>query len=154
MTGRRMAAFFLVFLAIFAIARQGIQSAWATESVKDEILKVDEERNQALQKGDVATLSRIYSDDLVYSNATGSLLTKEQHLTDLKGRSLNFKSFEHDDVRVTVHGDTGMVTGISKSVVELHGEVSSHPRRFLNVFQKRDGRWLCVAHFETELKIP
>jgi len=149
MSRRRLGALFIVILASFAIVKISTRTVAAEAGAKEEILKVDEERNQALQKGDVATLDRIYSDDLVYANATGALLTKAQHLADLKGRALNFKSFKHDDVQVTVHGDTGILTGISTSAVEFHGTVSSSPRRFLNVFVKKDGRWLVAAHFET-----
>jgi ketosteroid isomerase-like protein len=152
MTRRRMVAVALSVLCFFAIAWRTARSAAPPENATDEILKVDEERNQALQKGDVTTLDRIYSDDLVYANASGALLSKVQHLADLKGRTLNFRSFKHEDVQATVHGDTGVVTGISKSVVEYQGTVSSNNRRFLNVFSKKDGRWLCVAHFETDLK--
>jgi ketosteroid isomerase-like protein len=152
MTQRRMVAVALSVLGLFAIAWRTVRSAAPPENTTDEILKVDEERNQALQKGDVATLDRIYSDDLVYTNASGALLTKTQHLADLKARTLNFRSFKHEDVQATVHGDTGIVTGISKSVVEYQGTVSSNHRRFLNVFSKKDGHWLCVAHFETDLK--
>jgi ketosteroid isomerase-like protein len=146
-----MVAAALSVLAFFAIAWRTARSAAAPENATDEILKVDEERNQALQKGDIATLDRIYSDDLVYANASGALLTKAQHLADLKGRGLNFRSFKHDDVQVTVHGDTGVLTGISTSVVDYQGSVSSSPRRFLNIFFKKDGRWQCVAHFETNI---
>ena len=162
MTGRRVFAFLLLVLGVLAMVWRSTGAVpplrdWsppkagsaAAENATEEILKVDEERNQALQKGDVETLARIYSDDLVYSNATGALLTKAQHLADLKARTLNFRSFKHDDVRVVVHGDTGVLTGISTSAVEFQGAVSSSPRRFLNVFVKKDGRWLCVAHFET-----
>jgi ketosteroid isomerase-like protein len=151
MTRRRMFSVALSVLAFFAIAWRTAKSAAPPEDAKEEILKVDEERNQALQKGDIATLDRIYSDDLVYANASGALLTKAQHLADLKGRGLNFRSFKHDDVQVTVHGDTGVLTGISTSVVDYQGSVSSSPRRFLNIFFKKDGRWQCVAHFETNI---
>ena len=151
MTRRRMVAVTLSILAFFAIAWRTARSAAPPESATDEILKVDEERNQALQKGDVATLDRIYSDDVVYANASGALLTKAQHLAELKGRTLNFRSFVHENVQVAVHGDTGVLTGISKSVVEYQGSVSSSNRRFLNVFNKRDGHWLVVAHFETNI---
>jgi ketosteroid isomerase-like protein len=116
------------------------------------VLKAEEARNQALPHGDVAALDQIYADDLIYTNATGALLTKTQHLADLKGRTLNFRSFKHDDVQVTVHGNTGIVTGISTSAVEFKGTVSSSPRRFVNVYVKQDGRWLCVAHMETPVK--
>ena len=149
MNRRQLGAFIAAILALLAIVKSTVRNVAAEANAKEEILKIDEERNQALQKGDIATLDRIYSDDLVYANATGALLTKAQHLADLKGRALNFKSFKHDDVQVTVHGDTGILTGISTSAVEFHGTVSSSPRRFLNVFVKKDGRWLCAAHFET-----
>src|ERR1700674_2130664 len=97
MTRRRMVAVVLSVLAFFAIAWRTARSAAPPENMTDEILKVDDERNQALQKGDIATLDRIYSDDLVYTNATGSLLTKAHHLAELKRRSLNFISFKHED---------------------------------------------------------
>jgi ketosteroid isomerase-like protein len=151
MTRRRMVAVVLSVLGFFAIAWRTARSAAAPENMTDEILKVDDERNQALQKGDIATLDRIYSDDVIYANASGALLTKAQHLAELKGRTLNFRSFKHEDVQVTVHGDTGALTGISKSVVEYQGAVSSSNRRFLNIFVKKDGRWQCVAHFETNI---
>jgi ketosteroid isomerase-like protein len=99
----------------------------------------------------VAALDRLYSDDVVYTNATGAFLTKSQHLADLKARTLNFKSFKHSDVEVHVHGTTGIVSGLSTSAVDYKGTVSSSPRRFLNVYVQENGRWLCVAHFETEL---
>jgi ketosteroid isomerase-like protein len=151
MTRRRMAAAALALLALFAMAWREARTASAAENAKEEILKADEERNEALQKGDVATLDRIYSDDVVYSNASGALLTKAQHLAELKARTLTFRSFKHEDVQTTVHGETGFVTGISKSVVEYQGKESTNNRRFLNVFSKKDGRWLCVAHFETNI---
>ncbi len=151
MTRRRMFAFMLGISAFFGIAWSTARSATPPENAKEEVLKADEVRNEALQKGDVAALERIYSDDLVYTNASGALLTKAQHLADIKARKLVFRSFKHEDVETTVHGDTGVVTGISKSVVEYQGSVSSSNRRFMNVFVKKDGSWLCVAHMETNI---
>jgi ketosteroid isomerase-like protein len=151
MTRRRTAALALSALAFFGIAWRAAKSAPAAEDATEEVLKADEVRNDALQKADVAALEKIYADDVVYANASGALLTKQQHLADLKGRTLHFISFKHEDVKAVVHGDTGLVTGISKSEVEYKGSVSKSNRRFLNVFSKRDGRWLCVGHFETNI---
>ena len=151
MTRRKLIAVAFSALAFLGIAWRASRSVAAAENATEEVLKADEERNEALQKSDVATLERLYSDDLVYANATGALLTKQQHLADLKGKTLHFISFKHEDVKATVHGDTGLVTGISKSEVEYKGSVSKSNRRFLNVFSKKDGHWLCVGHFETNI---
>jgi ketosteroid isomerase-like protein len=150
-TRRRMVAVTLSVFTFFAIAWRTAKSAMPPDNAKDEMMKVEEERNQALQKGDAAALDRIYSDDLVYSNVTGALLTKAQHLADVKAKTLHFISFKHEDVQATTHGDSGVVTGISTSVVEYKGDVSHSHRRFLNVFAKKNGRWLCVAHFEINI---
>jgi len=141
----------LCVAAVLSIAKHTVIAAARDANLKDEVLKAEEARNQALPHGDVAALEHIYADDLIYTNATGALLTKTQHLADLKGRALNFRSFQHDDVQVTVHGNTGVVTGISTSAVDYKGTVSSSPRRFVNVYAKEDGRWLCVAHMETSV---
>lgn len=146
----RRAALALVLLALVAIAWRA-RSVAAAPDTTEEVLKADEVRNDALQKGDVAALDKIYADDLVYANATGALLTKQQHLADVKGKTLHFISFKHEDVKAVVHGDTGLVTGISKSEVEYKGSISKSNRRFLNVFSKRGGNWLCVGHFETNI---
>jgi ketosteroid isomerase-like protein len=151
MTRRRMIAVTLSVLAFWGIAWRASRSAAAAENATEEVLKADEVRNEALQKGDVAALEHIYADDLVYANATGGTLTKQQHLADVKGKTLHFISFKHEDVKAVVHGDTGLVTGISKSEVEYKGSVSKSNRRFLNVFSKIDGHWLCVGHFETNI---
>jgi ketosteroid isomerase-like protein len=153
-TRRRIIAVSLSAIAFFVIVWRSAGNAAATENARDEVMKVEEERNQALQKNDVEALNRIYADDVVYSNATGALLTKAQHLADLKARTLNFKSFRHDDVQVQVHGETGIVTGISTSAVDFQGTVSSSPRRFLNIYVKQGGRWLCEAHFDTPVTKP
>jgi ketosteroid isomerase-like protein len=146
---RKIILLALSVVAVLGIARYTVIAAAADSALQDEVMKAEDARNQALPKGDVAALEQIYADDLVYTNATGALLTKKQHLAELNGRSLHFTSFKHDDVQVTVHGNTGIVTGISTSGVEYKGTVSNSPRRFLNVYSKQDGRWLCVAHMET-----
>jgi ketosteroid isomerase-like protein len=121
----------------------------AVEDLKNDVLKIEEERNQALQKGDAEALDRIYTEDLVYTNARGYVLTKAQHLADIRDRKLKLTSFKHSDVEVRSHGSTGIVTGISTSLVEYNGVVSSSPRRYVNVYVKENGLWRCAVHFET-----
>jgi len=67
----------------------------------------------------------------------------------IKARNLSFQSsFKHNDVQVVVHGNTGIVTGLSKTNVVYKGNATSGSRKFVNVFVKENGRWLCVVHFE------
>lgn len=147
----------ILLLGLLTLAKPALVSAQqsvvkdpqATEALKDEVLKIEEERNQALQKGDADALDRIYADDLVYTNARGYVLTKAQHLADIRTRNLKLTSFKHTDVEVRIHGNTGIVTGTSMSLVEYQGAESSSPRRYVNVYVKENGLWRCAVHFET-----
>ncbi len=93
----------LSILAVLGIARYTVIAAAGDSTLQDEVMKAEDARNQALPKGDVAALEQIYADDLVYTNATGALLTKKQHLAELKGRALHFTSNQH--IRRGVQGN-------------------------------------------------
>jgi len=143
----------ILLLPLLAISVVGVARAQeAASSEADQVLKADEARNEVLQKGDADGVARYLTDDVAYANEKGEILSKTQVLDNLRSRKQKFLSFKHDDVHVTVHGDTGIVTGRSTSVVEYQGQVSRHPRRFMNVWVKQgDGQWLLAAHAETAI---
>jgi len=143
----------MLLLPLLAIAVVGVARAQeAASSEADQVLKADEARNEVLQKGDADGVARYLTDDVAYANEKGEILSKTQVLDNLRSRKQKFLSFKHDDVHVTVHGDTGIVTGRSTSVVEYQGQVSRHPRRFMNVWVKQGhGQWLLAAHAETAI---
>lgn len=116
---------------------------------KAEVMQAEESRNQALQKGDADALAKLYTDDLIYTNALGITLTKEQHLADIRSRKLKLTAFKHSNVEVRMHGNAGFVTGVSTSMVDFHGNTSDSPRKFLNVYVKENGAWKCAVHYET-----
>lgn len=124
-------------------------TAVSDAKAKEEVLYAEESRNQALQKGDADALAKLYTDDLIYTNALGVTLSKEQHLADIRSRKLKLTAFKHSNVEVRVHGNTGFVTGVSTSTVDFHGNVSDSPRKFLNVYVKENGAWKCAVHYET-----
>lgn|ERR1700676_457908 len=139
----------VIILLVPARAQESGEKNAQVGDVKNEVLKIEEERNHALQEGDADALDRIYTEDLVYTNARGYVLTKAQHLADIRTRNLKLTSFKHSDVEVRVHGNTGIVTGTSTSLVEYKGAASSSPRRYVNVYVKESGLWRCAVHFET-----
>ena len=148
---RRLVLVALVGVGFLGLARWTMKNAEAATDLKDEVMKAEDTRNEALPKGDVVALEKIYADDLVYTNARGETLNKTQHLAELKARKLSFVSFKHSDVSVHVYGTMGIVTGVSTSAVSLNGVVSSSPRKFMNIYVKQDGKWLCAGHSETPM---
>ena len=130
-------------------AGKGANPAKALADAKSEVLQAEESRNRALEKGDADALAKLYTDDLIYTNALGLTLTKSQHLADIRSRKLQLTTLKHRGVQVRMHGDAGFVTGVSTSLVNFHGNVSENPRKFLNVYVKENGVWRCAVHVET-----
>ena len=136
-------------VAALGLAETAVKGAETDAKLKSEILKISDEREQALGKGDVAALDRIDADDIVYTNWRGVTLTKAEHLADIKSRNISFNSdFKHSEVQVTIHGNTGIVTGFSATNVSYKGNATAGGRKFVNVFSKENGEWRCVVHFE------
>ena len=140
----------LTTLLVAGFAKYRIANAAAEENLKQEILQISDEREEALGKGDVATLDRIDADDLVYTNWRGVTLTKAEHQAEIQARGISFQTnFKHADVQVTIHGNTGIVTGVSTTAVQYKGTAMNGSRKFVNVYAKENGQWRCVVHFET-----
>jgi ketosteroid isomerase-like protein len=121
------------------------------EQIKKDVLKVEEERAQALEKGDLAVLNRILADDYEYVNVLGELNTKAQRLTYTQSGVSKHESLKEEDFRLRVYGDTVVMTGRASGVVNYRGKVNNKARRFTNVYIKQGGQWRLVAHHATTI---
>lgn len=126
--------------------------ATQTESeAGQEVLRVEEEQDQAFAKGDTAVLDRIWADDVVYTSASGQVFNKSQYLARFRSGTRKFDSFAHDDIRVRIYGNMAVLTGRSTSVFHDAGKLSATTRRFTHIYVKLDGRWRLVAHQVTDV---
>jgi Domain of unknown function (DUF4440) len=158
---------FVLVLFLLALAVPKVVDAGQTDGantiadIEKEILKIDDEKDHAMQRyvashGEAggSDLDRIYGDDLVFVNTHGGLLTKAQRLADLRSGSLRFISFGRDSYSLHVYGDTVVMTGRATSYVVYQGKENHIPRRFTNVYIKLAGHWRLVAHQATTIVEP
>lgn len=151
--GKLLMAAALLLVPMAGLARAQEKSNQATEEATREVIKVDDQFNQAIQTGNVPVLQKIMSDDLTWI-ARGERLNKSQMIADVRTQNLHFKSLTHDDVLVKIIGNTAIMSGHSTSVLEYKGKLSSQPRLFTNVYIKMDGRWQLVSHHVSDLAKP
>lgn len=145
------------FLVSLMIALSGLVGAQTTggkpanADIKDEILKVERERDQAMVKGDIATLDRIFADDYFWVSVDGTIHVKAERFADLRSGVVKYESFEQDNYRVQAYPDTVVLTGRAFSPVQYHGRVNSNPRQFTNVYIKENGIWRLAVHQSTPI---
>ena len=145
----------LLSLLTFALARsappQGTGKSQSDGEIEKEILALENERDQAREKGDMATLNRILSDDYFYVGVSGNVRTKADRLDDYKIGVIKVYSVKKDNYRFKIYGDTVLMTGRETSITEFHGKRNTKPRQFTNVYIKLEGRWRLVFHQATPI---
>ena len=104
----------------------------------------------ALKSRDSHQLAAIYSDDYMLVRPDGSVLSKEEVLTDLRIGGLAFKAIEVADVKVRIHGDTAILTAESRAVTSRHGKDANSHFRLVAVYVTDQSR-LRLAHFQSVL---
>jgi ketosteroid isomerase-like protein len=118
-------------------------------AIQKEILSIEAQKSDAMQKGDAKVLEEIYGDSLIFVNARGKILTKQDRVKEFASGSVKYSSFRQGDYRFHLYGNTTVLTGVACSVVEYHGRVNQTPRRFTSVYVKLNGHWRFVAHQAT-----
>jgi hypothetical protein len=125
------------------------QGAGQVSAIEKEILSIENLKNDAMQKGDTKVLEQIYSDRLIFVNARGLLLTKQDRMKEFDSGNVKYVSFRQGDYQFHIYENTAIVTGIACSVVDYHGRINRIPRRFTSTYVKLDGHWRFVAHQAT-----
>jgi ketosteroid isomerase-like protein len=110
-----------------------------------EIRDLEAQRFQAMEKGDVETLDRIISDDLIYTHANGLRQSKFDVIGVLGSSDMKYESITAYDVRVRIYNDTAIVAGRASVRIKAHGERESFEICYLDVYVKQEGRWQMVA---------
>jgi len=113
-----------------------------------EVISTHDRFNCALKSQDWEELAAIYSDDYMLVRPDGSVLSKEEILADLRIGGLAIKAIEIADVKVRIHGDTAILTGVSRTVTSRQGkETTSHFRLVAVYVADRIGPRL--VHFQS-----
>jgi ketosteroid isomerase-like protein len=122
-----------------------------TESVEQELIKLENEWADAWVKRDAASFDRIIADDYTWTSPWGDVWTKAQDLALVKSGEAVIKSWVLADMKVRVYGDTAVVTGRNTIKETYKGEDVSGQNRWTHTWVKRAGRWQCVAAHSSEI---
>src|ERR1700739_1330146 len=102
----------------------------------------------ALKSRDWDQLAAIYSDDYMLVRPDGSVLSKQEVLKDLQVGGLEFKEIEIADVKVRIHGETGILTAVSRTLASRQGKETKSHFRLVAVYAAEQGKPRLV-HFQS-----
>jgi ketosteroid isomerase-like protein len=117
-----------------------------------EVKKVEDQEREAVLRGDLPAMTRIWSDHLIVNAPSNRVMTKEQVVDAVKAGRLDYRTFERQVEHITVSGDVVVTMG-HETVVPINGPEAGKDvhRRFTNVWMKEGGEWKLIARQATVL---
>ncbi|MES2277309.1 MAG: nuclear transport factor 2 family protein [Bacteroidota bacterium] len=94
---------------------------------------------------DTAMMNRIYAEDMALVSPGGRVFHKKKLLLNLLSPGQEYLSSKVDTVTVRLLGSVGLVSAEATAVAKANGKVSTVRTCYLDVYEKRKGRWYAVA---------
>jgi ketosteroid isomerase-like protein len=111
-------------------------------SSEAEIIDLEARRGAALVSCDMATLDRLFCDDIVHVHTTGLVQDKAALLAHIESRAA-FIAVERRNLKVRVYGDTAVITGDLLNTMRRPGATEPVLMKAFatQVARKVDGEW-------------
>jgi len=109
-----------------------------------DVRQLEQERFAAYVQGDVATLDRIFSDDLVYFHSNGLSDPKSGVLQSFASGELKISRFEAEDLQVREIGNVMVATGLVHVELVNKGNPAKFDIRFSAIYVNQGGQWRLV----------
>lgn len=94
---------------------------------------------------DVDALARVFADDYIQYDASGTPFTKQQLLTNVRASTIRYPSIVSTGRTIRLFGDFAVVHGSESDEVESGGKRFAVKYLYMDVARKRDGVWQIVA---------
>jgi len=144
----------VVMIAVVLCSMAVVGSRAQTKST-EEVTALLREFIAGAGSGDKAIFEKFFADDVIYTRATGIVITKADIMTSLgkpASSSEGKSSYSADDITVHEYGDTVIVAFRLEGRTE-HGDGKVEQAHYRNTgtFLRRNGRWQAVAWQATKI---
>jgi ketosteroid isomerase-like protein len=113
-------------------------------SVSQAVQQLEHDWLDAMKAADIDKLSSIMADDWVGIGFGTEKATKQSYLADVKSGASKMESFEIGPMEVMVLGNIAVVQGSDTEKSSYKGKDTSGKWIWMDVFVKRDGKWMAV----------
>ncbi len=101
----------------------------------------------------VEGLAAMLDEDFVITFEDGSTLSKTGYISFMAAPSDHIEVAEMSDLKIRIHGTTGIVTGVYHERGTTKGKPYDYHDRFTDVWKGKNGNWLLIAsHYAVPLK--
>ncbi len=126
--------------------------AKANPETEKELMKIEQDLSAALTKPDAAALEPMIAEDAYMVTPDGTTQTKAEFMADIKTDALKLETNKLEDMKINAAAaDMAVVTYRSTDKGSYKGKDIAGKYRWMDVFVKRNGRWLLIASQGTSM---
>jgi len=108
--------------------------------------------NEAQVNRDFRALDGLIGTHFINTEYDGEVSNKAQFLADIKDPQFKPASVTIQDLKVSMYGDSAVVTGIYHTKGMYQGKGYEHTGRFTDTWVFTEGRWQCAASHTSLVK--
>jgi len=138
------------FLLILAIVLCGL-NCFAQNKDAEAIKKLNADWIASYVTRDTAKMSSIFGNDLVLINPGGKKYHKKDILKGVMSPGQQYLSTHVDSADVRLFGTIGIINAKISATIKAEGKTTTSKVCYMDVYEKRKGRWYAVAAHVTLL---
>lgn len=131
----------------------GLATAGFAASADTELKAIEQQWLDAYIKGDAAFLKNLLAEDFTIVEPDGTVSTKADDIKSVTDKKFVLKSATMSDYKCRMLGDNNAVVTVAlKMSGSNDGDEFSGDFRAIDVFEKKDGKWMAVATQLTKIQ--
>lgn len=119
------------------------------DGLPPEVAAFEDCRYDAMLRGDVASLSTMFGDGLIYTHSSGVRQDAAEYLRELAAGTDVYRKIEHGIDRTVWMANSVLVYGWQRMTVKSGGTPRELDNLSLAVLSKVEGRWKLFAYMST-----
>ena len=133
------------------IAVLGCLNCFAQNKDAETIKKLNADWIASYVTRDTAKMSSIFGNDLILVNPSGKKFHKKNILKNVMNSGQQYLSTHVDSADVRLFGNIGIINAKISATIKAGGKTTTSKVCYMDVYEKRKGRWYAVAAHVTLL---
>jgi ketosteroid isomerase-like protein len=141
----------MMFAPLFLLLLGGCASTAVHAGDEAAVLRTLHDACRAYLDADVQRMEALLTDDFTLTDPDGVVTTREDDLQNARAGAIRYTVFENHDMKVRLHGDAAVVTGVTK-VAGTAGTTQFATRlQFTDTVVRQNGRWRVASSHVSRL---
>ena len=137
-----------IWMTVFAA---GLMMAAPAEDLNERIQERERAWSTATTGGDVVTLNKLFTDQLIYAHSTGVIEDKKEYLDRIRTAKQRYDRINQEKITVVPYGDAAVSHSILRMIGVSNGKPFDDHVMLLHLWVKQNGIWRIAAHQTTKL---